>query len=613
VTNLAGSATSSPASLTVNQLSQAITFAAIPNKLTTDAPFMVSAGASSGLPVSFSGISGPATISRTIITLTGAGSVTVRATQLGDAVYLAAAAVDRSFAVLSAGTLQFTSATASVAENAGTVTLSVTRAGGSDGAVAVGYTTANGTATAGSDYTATSGTLSWASGDTASKTITVLILNDTAVESSETFNVTLSTPTGGATLGTPASVTVTITDDDLTAFAVRQLPGGYSPNSKFTVTITATPAANVGVYAVEDAPPVGWTVGIINNSGLFDALNGKVKFGPFFDATARTLTYELTPPANATGIQSLTGTASADGVNSTVGGASTIDRTLRHPADSNPADDRISIGEVTAYGAAWKTGASWPLDPNPIPISYVTRAGALWKGGETYLFDPMVASAPLWWVNGGLAPAGLRPLGAMPTALIPAAVMPGEAMADLAGGFQRNKDFVLTLRVRPSAGVRNYAVEETVPAGWNVKPGSLDQGGAFDGTNRKVKWGPFFDAAERVLTCVLEPGANTAPVVFAGVASFDGVNVGFTGRRAVPRAAFLPENANAGRNVRVDGFRVVVHGEAGKRYDIEATATPWIPNSWASVATNLDGAALVDFTDTLATSSSRRFYRVIER
>ncbi len=339
---------------------------------------------------------------------------------------------------------------------------------------------------------------------------------------------------------------------------------------------------------VEDAPPVGWTVGVIGNSGSFDPPNGKVKFGPFFDATARTLTYEVTPPANTTGILTFVGTASVDGFNSLIGGAVTIDRALGHPADNNPADDRIVIGEVTAYGSAWKSG-------------------------ETYRFDPPVTNAPLWWVNTGLAPAGLRPLSVMPVSLIPAAVTPGEAMADLAGGFQRNRDFVLTLRVRPAAGVKAYAVEETVPAGWNVKPGSLDQGGAYAGNSRKVKWGPYFDTVERVLTCVLEPGANTASVVFAGLASFDGVDVPFRGRRAIQRGAFLPENVNVGRDVKRDGYRVVVQGEAGKRYDIEATETPGVPGSWVPVATNLDGTALVDFTDTLAASRQARFYRVIER
>ena len=68
-----------------------------------------------------------------------------------------------------AGTLQLSSATYSTSEGAGSVTITVTRTGGSSGAVSVDYATADNTATAPSDYAATSGTLNWADGDTASK------------------------------------------------------------------------------------------------------------------------------------------------------------------------------------------------------------------------------------------------------------------------------------------------------------------------------------------------------------------------------------------------------------------------------------------------------------
>src|SRR5262249_29543960 len=112
------------------------------------------------------------------------------------------------------GTLQFNSSNYSVNENQGTATITVTRTGGSDGAVAVNYATSNGTATAGSDYTATSGTLSFAAGET-SKTFTVPITNDTLVEGNETVNLTLSNPTGGATLGTQNTAVLTIQDDDV--------------------------------------------------------------------------------------------------------------------------------------------------------------------------------------------------------------------------------------------------------------------------------------------------------------------------------------------------------------------------------------------------------------
>jgi len=111
------------------------------------------------------------------------------------------------------GTLQFSSSAYSVNENGGTVTITVTRTGGSVGAASVNYATSNGTATAGSDYTSTSGTLNWADGDSADKTFNVSITNDAVVEGNEDFNVTLS-GASGASLGTPSSATVTIVDDD---------------------------------------------------------------------------------------------------------------------------------------------------------------------------------------------------------------------------------------------------------------------------------------------------------------------------------------------------------------------------------------------------------------
>ena len=115
---------------------------------------------------------------------------------------------------ISPGSLQFSSATYSTNEGSATATITVDRVGGSVGAVSVSYATSNGTATAGSDYTAAGGTLTWADGNASSKTFTVAILDDTAVEPSETVNLALSSPTGGATLGVVPSAVLTIVDNE---------------------------------------------------------------------------------------------------------------------------------------------------------------------------------------------------------------------------------------------------------------------------------------------------------------------------------------------------------------------------------------------------------------
>ena len=78
--------------------------------------------------------------------------------------------------------------------------------------VTVAYTTADGSATAGSDYTATNGQLTFVPGET-SKTVDVPILGDTAVEPDETFTLTLSGAVN-AILGR-ASATATLVNDDV--------------------------------------------------------------------------------------------------------------------------------------------------------------------------------------------------------------------------------------------------------------------------------------------------------------------------------------------------------------------------------------------------------------
>jgi hypothetical protein len=97
-----------------------------------------------------------------------------------------------------------------VDEAAGTATYTVTLSHASAGPVTVDYASADGSATAGSDYDATSGTLSFAPGTT-SLTITVPITNDNLYEGGETYTVNLSNATGGASIGT-ASVSTEIVD-----------------------------------------------------------------------------------------------------------------------------------------------------------------------------------------------------------------------------------------------------------------------------------------------------------------------------------------------------------------------------------------------------------------
>nr|WP_281392465.1 MBG domain-containing protein [Chitinophaga varians] len=85
--------------LTVTPAGQQLTFAAIANKQYGDAAFALNATSDAGLPATFAVTGGPATVNGHTLTITGVGTVTVTATQTGDANYYAATPVSQSFTI----------------------------------------------------------------------------------------------------------------------------------------------------------------------------------------------------------------------------------------------------------------------------------------------------------------------------------------------------------------------------------------------------------------------------------------------------------------------------------------------------------------------------------
>lgn len=112
------------------------------------------------------------------------------------------------------GALQFTSGAYSASEKDGMVELVVERVGGTQGAVSVSYATASGSAQEVTDFTAQVGTLDWPDADNSTRTIEIALIDDLDDEGVESFSVALSTPSGGADLGSPTTATVTILDDE---------------------------------------------------------------------------------------------------------------------------------------------------------------------------------------------------------------------------------------------------------------------------------------------------------------------------------------------------------------------------------------------------------------
>ena len=160
--------------------------------------------------------------------------------------------IDNDF---SPGSLSFQRGAYTIGESAGQLTITIVRTNGSTGVASVNWGAGGGTALSGIDYLATGGVVSLADGE-ASKSFTIQIIDDVLVEGNETFEVTISNPTGGAMIAGPSMVEVTIEDDE---FGPGSLDPTFNPGS----------GANNPVRSVAIAPDGKVVVG-----GEFTNFNG---------------------------------------------------------------------------------------------------------------------------------------------------------------------------------------------------------------------------------------------------------------------------------------------------------------------------------------------------
>jgi hypothetical protein len=161
----------------------------------------------------------------------------------------------------------FSIADVSIAEgNTGTqnMTFTVTRTGTSDVPIALSYATSNGSATAGSDYTTTTGTVTFAAGTGGTQTFTVPITGDTANELNETFTVTLTPQNANQVSGVSDLVAIgTITNDDVAdttapTVTLTANPGNVAGNTNTTITFQFSEA--VTGFAVNDVTVTAGTI-----------------------------------------------------------------------------------------------------------------------------------------------------------------------------------------------------------------------------------------------------------------------------------------------------------------------------------------------------------------
>ena len=218
-------------------------------------------------------------------------------------------------------------------------TFTVTLSASPGAAVVVDYATAAGTATAGDDFTATSGTLTFAAGatgDDLSQTFTVPVLEDAQVEGDESFTATLSAnassplPTGFS-LGT-ATATATI---GAAGSATVSISGGGNvnegDNATFTVTLSASPGAAVVVaYAT--------VAGTATAGSDFTARSGTLTFAANTSTLSQTFTVPVLEDAQVEGDESFTATLSANA--------------------SSPLPTGFSLGTATATATIGAAGSA---------------------------------------------------------------------------------------------------------------------------------------------------------------------------------------------------------------------------------------------------------------
>jgi hypothetical protein len=240
-------------------------------------------------------------------------------------------------------------------------------------AVKIGYATSDGTATAGSDYTAKTGTLTIPAGSTTGS-ITVVVKGDTQVEPDETLTLTLSQPTPSTTTYLQnATATGTIVNDDYDSniqIGDVSAPEGNSGTTVMSFPVTLDMPAETAIkvtYATAD--------GSATAGSDYRAKSGTLTIpaGASAGAIGITINGDVTPEPDETFQVTLTGVTSGNGVITRGSATGTIQN------DDTPAS--VSIGDVSEdEGNSGTTTFTFPVSLDrpaaaPIKVTYTTADG----------------------------------------------------------------------------------------------------------------------------------------------------------------------------------------------------------------------------------------------
>lgn len=172
------------------------------------------------------------------------------------------------------GSLAWSAEIYAVNEETPSLSLQINRTGGRTGSVSVSVNTIDGTAAAGSDYTSVSTIVIFAD-NVVSQTVVIPLLADRHVEPNETFALTLSNPTNGASIGSVSTILVRILDADIQQPTLTIVsPTAFQAVPEGIVTVTGNASDNKEISRVE----VKLNEGAYTSAALSAGVSGKMNF-----------------------------------------------------------------------------------------------------------------------------------------------------------------------------------------------------------------------------------------------------------------------------------------------------------------------------------------------
>jgi C4-type Zn-finger protein len=267
----------------------------------------------------------------------------------------------------------------------------------------VDFTTANGTATAPGDYAATSGTLTFAAGETA-KTVTVQVNGDTTVEPDETFTVNLTDAVGNASIA-DAQAVGTIVNDDQT---VTTTPGRISVDdvtmSEGDAGQTAFPFV-VRLDTPQSAPvTVDFTTadGTATAPGDYVASRGTVTFAP--GETAKTVTVQVNGDTTVEPDETFTVNLTNAVGNASIADAQAVGTIVNDDQTVTEQPARISIADVSLpEGNSGQTAFRFTVSLDRPQSAAVTVEFATANGTATAPSDYVAGSGTVTFAAGETA------------------------------------------------------------------------------------------------------------------------------------------------------------------------------------------------------------------